>query len=397
MKLYSVRAARSDGAVEQIAIAATSEEAAIRDAGARGLVVLGVRPAQHDPARVRLSGRVLLEFTQSMAVLMRSGVSVRDALEISEGMFSSGPIRLFSFGVREALARGQSFADAAAAGSDSLPSLYRSMIRIGERVGSLGSVFDRLGRYLADTKRLRDRIIGALIYPSMVLVTSLVGAAALMIFVVPRLAAIFAELGSELPPSYTVGKALTVGIVAALAAGVLGGLAVALSVRQARRRGVTRPTLERLLLRLPLLGKYFVLRDTLNLAFAIETLTASGLTVEDALRDAADVLVNRDYRAAVIKVRDAVLRGERLSTAMTRTPPIPTRVGRWAELGERSGAVESVFAQIRAYYQEELERWSIRVSALAEPALILFVGAIIMIIVLALIVPFFSLYGSIQV
>jgi len=151
-------------------------------------------------------------------------------------------------------------------------------------------------------------------------------------------------------------------------------------------------TLDALVLRLPLIGRMRFLREMLNLLFALEMLTAGGFTVEDALAEAGEVVGNRALRAALARVREAIVRGENLSAAFLANPVFTPRVGRWIAVGERIGQVEQVFGQLRRHYQGEIEKWSTGFMNLVEPVLILTVGVIIFVIVIVVVMPIFSIY-----
>ena len=160
------------------------------------------------------------------------------------------------------------------------------------------------------------------------------------------------------------------------------------------RRSSTRlaEILDRVVLRLPLIGRMRFLREMLNLLFALEMLTAGGFTVEDALSQAGDVVGNRAIRAALARVREAIVRGENLSAAFLVNPVFTPRVGRWIAVGERIGQVEQVFGQLRHHYQGEIEKWSTRFMNLVEPVLILTVGVVIFVVIIVIVMPIFSIY-----
>jgi type II secretory pathway component PulF len=130
----------------------------------------------------------------------------------------------------------------------------------------------------------------------------------------------------------------------------------------------------------------------MNLTFALETLCGGGFSVEEALQEAATVVANRAIRAGVLEVREALIKGVSLSVAFRENPVFSPRIGRWVAVGERSGQVEQVFAQLRRFHQGEMEKWTSRFMNLIEPALILLVGVLILFIVFFFITPIFSIY-----
>ena len=223
---------------------------------------------------------------------------------------------------------------------------------------------------------------------------AVVGIAGIVIFVLPRIRLLFEQLGTALPARL----ASMLAIVRA------GGHRARRDRARRDRRGssscrwradpATRlaEILDRVVLRLPLVGRMRFLREMLNLLFALEMLTAGGFTVEDALAQAGEVVGNRAFRAALARVREAIVRGENLSAAFLANPVFTARVGRWIAVGERIGQVEQVFGQLRHHYQGEIEKWSTRFMNLVEPVLILTVGVVIFVIIIVVVMPIFSIY-----
>jgi type IV pilus assembly protein PilC len=126
----------------------------------------------------------------------------------------------------------------------------------------------------------------------------------------------------------------------------------------------------------------------------METLTGAGFAVEDALLEAGNVVENRALRSGIHQVREKILRGEALSAAFMENAVFPERLSRWVHIGEKSGNIEKAFAQLRSYYQSEVERWSTRFMNLIEPVLILSVGVIIFLFIIFFVMPIFTIYGS---
>jgi type II secretory pathway component PulF len=148
-------------------------------------------------------------------------------------------------------------------------------------------------------------------------------------------------------------------------------------------------------LKLPLAGGFISSWETFNFAFAMEVLTGGGISVEDAIREAADLVTNRLYRESLFKVRERVLNGGGLARAFLENGVFPPCLGHWIAVGERGGKTEQVFAQIRSYFQDELERRSSLFILLIEPVMIAVIGVVILCLVTGILLPLFSVYGTI--
>jgi type II secretory pathway component PulF len=399
MPVYACRVADARGRIGEFLREAASEQSCLREVAARHPHVLSV--VEVPQARLRLlrrrrPPRLLLDLTELLELTLAAGLSLRDALEVAQTVFTRGEANELVALLRERLAKGESLSEALADAGRDLPPLYLGMVRIGERIGSLEQVFARLAAYLRQQKAVRDRICSALIYPSLVLAVAAASAALIVAVLFPRLREVFGQLGPD-----TAGNAesLMNGLATGLtvAAAVMGALlALALGALAARRRGGRLAVrIDRALLAVPAASSLLLQRQLASFTFAMEALTAAGVSVEEALAEGAGVLTNLALAEEARAVRERLLRGERLSEAFASGGLFPERVAQWTAIGERVGHVEKVFGQLRAYYQREVDKWIDRLMALVEPVLIAGLGILIVLFVVFFILPVFSLYGSI--
>jgi type II secretory pathway component PulF len=400
MPIYNCRVVDARGRTSSFVREAASEEVLIRELNKEDIFPLEVRQAEEAleqaARRRRFSRAAVIEFTETVSVLLASGLTFRDALEVAQTIFLKGEINRMVAHLLEQIRKGASVTDAVAGLGEGLPPLYRGFIRIGEKIGSLEEAFKQLAAYLGEDRKVRDKLASSLIYPIMVLGVAFVGIAGIVIFVLPRIQAMFQQLGAALPARLSSALGLFRGAV--LGGGLLlaGALAAVLVLSALRRSNPALAlALDRLVLRLPVYGRVRYLREILNLLFALEMLTAGGFSVEDALGESAEVTGNQAFRAALAAARESIVGGENLSAAFLSSPVFSSRIGRWVAVGERAGQVEQVFGQLRRYYQVEIEKWSSRFMNLVEPILILGVGLVIFLVIIFFIMPIFSIYEGI--
>ncbi len=402
MAIYWCRVLDRDGRRRELTREAASEEILVRELNREGIFPVRVRPLEAAsagrvggaaPSRRRFSAAAVQEFTATMAMLLGAGLTFRDCLELAQTIFLKGQINEMIVRLLEQIEKGRSVHESLDRLGPVFPPIFRGFVRIGERIGSLDGAFQRLSEYLGEQRRLREKLVGSLIYPLMVLGVAVVGITGIVLFVLPRIREMFVQLGSAMPPRLeaVAGMVDWLLLAAAVTAAAAGGAAAVLALLR-RRSEALAESLDRWALKVPLWGRLTRLREMLNLTFAVETLTGGGFAVEDALREADAVVRNRSIRAGVRAAWEAVLKGDDLSRAFLDNPVFPERVGRWVAVGERSGQVAPVFAQLRRYYQGEVDRWSSRFMALVEPVLILLVGVLILLFVLFFITPIFSIY-----
>jgi type II secretory pathway component PulF len=353
----------------------------------------------------------VLEFTEMMDTLLASGLSLRDSLEMTasagaaaEGASGAGNAylrrgkqsgaALAAEEILSGLGRGASFAGALCALEKTFPPVYRGMISVGDKAGSVEKIFPRLAVFLREQRAIRDKTAAALAYPALVLFIALAGSLALALLVLPRLESVFSAFGGGAGETVSRNIAAIKTAFLRLGAGLLVSATVIVAARFAGGADRGAELLDRLILSLPLAGRFIVSWETLNFSFAMEALTAGGISVEAGLIEAEAVLSNRHYRRALEKVRGAVMNGGSLSAAFAGAGVFPPYFCRWVSVGESSGRSEGVFTQIRTWFQGEIEKQTQRFLLLIEPALIAIIGILILILVTAIVLPLFEAYGN---
>jgi type II secretory pathway component PulF len=398
MPSYRCKIADKDGKIAQVVRRAFSEEELLRDYAGRGLFPLSVErigEGKKAGGGGKFSSKVVLDFTESLALLLLSGLSIKDALEVMTVIFQTGDTGRLVEALLAAIHRGSSFSDAVAGLDGSFPPIYQALVRIGERIGNLEQICGKLAAYLKDEKSLREKILNSLLYPAMVLGTAFFGLLMIAFVLLPKMNELFSALGEGMGEKVTSVSSM---IRAFSLGGAIGGAVVAgliVLIVFSRRNEESAVFLDRLFLKLPFAGTFLLHKEMMHFFFAVETLTDNGVPVEDALEESRPVMSNKALRAEIRTVREKVLKGLHLSEALLDSPGFPDRVGRWTTIGERAGQIEKVFGQLRRYYQGEVERWTTRFMNLVEPVLIILVGGLLLVFVLVFIVPLFSLYGAI--
>ncbi|HEY9593783.1 MAG TPA: type II secretion system F family protein [Spirochaetia bacterium] len=386
------------GKIEESIREAASEESCLRELSAQGGFVLSIREAGHGATGSgRISRKALSEITDLVSLMLSSGLSLKDSLEVAQGIFTRGESNELVSRLLERIRKGSTFAAALAASGTGVPPFYVGMVKIGERIGTLDQVFARLSVFLKEEKALRDRFSSAMIYPAIVLGVAVMAAAFIVVFLFPRLRDIFASVGPSMAGRVE-GLMASLNVAIVVVGVVLVVLAVAVAALAAVRRAGGPPAvrIDAFMLSLPVVAPLLLRRELLNFTFAMEALTAAGVGVEEALSEGAGALTNRALGDAVAGIRERLMKGEKLSSAFAATRFFPERMARWMAVGERVGHVEKVFGQLRAYYQQEVEKWISRVMALIEPVLIVGLGVFIVLFVVFFIVPIFSLFGNVM-
>jgi type II secretory pathway component PulF len=348
----------------------------------------------------KINSKAVLEFTEMLETLLAAGLSLQDSLEMTAaagshlGKGESGA----AFAAKQILKRierGASFSEALCALETSFPPVYRGMIAVGSRAGSVERIFPRLGSFLREQKKIREKTAAALAYPALVLFIALAGSIALAVFVLPRLESVFSAFGGDagetVRGNITAIKTAAFNLMLCLIVITVAIVSVKLI---ALKHEAAAELLDSAVLALPLAGPFIASWETLNFSFAMEALTAGGISVEAGLVEAEAVLSNRRFRRALRNVRESVLGGGDLSAAFSRAGVFPPYFCRWIAVGEGSGKSEGIFTRIRTWFQGEIEKQTTQFLTLAEPALIAIIGILMLVLITAIVLPLFKAYGN---
>jgi type II secretory pathway component PulF len=221
------------------------------------------------------------------------------------------------------------------------------------------------------------------------------GGGVLAFLVFPKIEEMFAVMGGGML-SAAANIATLKQIVQIVLFALLGMvLVVTAYIRFGSRNPALKLVVDKCKLNVPFAGAYLSYREGLNFCFAMELLLGGGLALDASLAEAEQALSNAAWRQGLAGVRAAIRKGGGLCAAFRTEAVFPENMKRWIELGEKTGSVEKVFAKLRIYFQGEIEKRTKIVIDLIEPALIVFLGAVIMVVVAAVVLPLFSMFGNI--
>ncbi len=365
---------RSEGLVP-VELAAIDAEAA------------SVRPGMFSARRARLPGAELALLTRRFALLLEAGLTIEQCLDALIEQGESEASRRILASVRAEVLSGHALAAALEQHPSSFPELYRALVATGEHSGELAKVMSRLADYLERRGAMREDAGLALLYPAIVAAVALVILVGLLTYVVPQVVEVFERSRQSLP-------FLTRALVWASGAlsgnlGLIGiGLAgLGIAVRVAYARASVRARCHAALLDAPLLGRLVRGADTARLASTLGILVESGVPLMQALAAGAKVVNNLTLRGAVEDAARRVREGSSLHRALGSHKVFPALFLHLVASGEASGRLAHMLSQ--AARQQEAENAArIRLlTGILEPAIIVVMGAVVLLVVLAVLLP----------
>lgn len=396
MPVYSYTAVRADGVLTRGEGTALSDAALRQELLAKGLLVQRVRPRSPRLTGRRVRAEHFLLFNQALKALVRAGLSLPEALALAADRPESPLLERALHRVIADVRGGALYSDACARHPEIFDALYLSALRAGEKTGNLLLVLEHYHEYLKRQVALRKRISQALAYPMFLLVTLAVILTILFVFVLPRFVTIYADFDAELPAATRLLIALVNNMPVVLS--VIAGIALAawLTSRRLLRDSNRRVGLHRLRQRLPLIGRAMLLFNVAYLARSLSTLLAGGTPLVEAMQTVRAALNDRAYAERVERSIALVIEGRTLADSLRDTQAMPETAIKLVQVGEASGRLDGMLAEIAAFHEELLEGSMTRLMALIEPVLMLLIGVLVGGIIVTMYLPIFHLSDVIK-
>jgi len=338
-----------------------------------------------------MSAADLALITRQLATLLRSGMPLEETL-LAVGQQSEKPrIKSILLGVRSRVMEGHTLASGLGEFPQAFPEIYRATVAAGEQSGHLDPVLERLADYTEGRQQLRQRVSQALIYPVILTVLAISIVGGLLVYVVPKVVGVFENTGQALPP-------FTRALIACsdflrehgLLLLILIGLAVFVFRRLLRQTDFRRKW-HRFLLRVPLVGKLTRGINTARFTRTLSILAGSGVPVLEALRIAGDVVTNVPMKEAIQETAVRVREGAPLGRSLAASRLFPPMTMHLISSGEASGELETMLERAADNQEREVDGLVGAMLSILEPALILLMGALVLAIVIAILLPIFQL------
>ncbi len=341
--------------------------------------------------RRSMSAADLALVTRQLATLLQSALPLEEALLAVAEQTEAPRVKSILLGVRSKVMEGHTLADGLAEFPKAFPELYRATIAAGEQSGHLDAILERLADYTESRQELRRKVQNAMIYPVVLTSLALLIVGGMLVYVVPKVVAVFANTGRELP-ALTQILITTSGFLREYGVALLIGLVLlGWAISRLLRRPGPRWSWHATLLRVPVIGRLTRGFNTARFTRTFSILTGSGVPVLEALRIAAEVVTNLPMQASVREAASRIREGAPIGKSLAVSGHFPPICIHLISSGEASGELEVMLARAAANQEKEMDGLIAALMGLMEPALIITMGAIVLVIVLAILLPIFEL------
>jgi len=345
----------------------------------------------------KVKSKDLTIFTRQFATMINAGLPLIKCLSILAQQTESQVLSDVITDCSKELEAGRSLSEALSKHPEAFNDLYVAMVRAGELGGMLDDVLLRVADQLERDAEIRQKIKSAMTYPIVVLAITIIIVTAMLMFVVPKFGKMFTELGGKLP-TYT---RMLVNISHFLAG--WGGLVVIVVIiglvfayRRFKATEKGRMTIDRIKLRLPLVGTLFHKTAMSKFSRTLGTLISSGVPILGALEITGDTTGNMVVTKALEEVRAGVKEGETIARPLTQAEIFPPMVTQMIAIGEETGALDVMLAKVSDFYDSEVNAAMDSFASIIEPVLLVVLGGAVGSIVIALYLPIFKVITLIK-
>jgi len=358
------------------------------------------------PSRIRKQGRGLMRggtitpgdiaiFSRQLSTMLAAGIPLVQAFEIVGQGHENAAMQKLILAVKTDVEGGSALAEALAKHPLYFDDLFVNLVAAGEQAGALEGLLDKIATYKEKTEEIKKKIKKALTYPAAVVVVAFVVTIILLIFVIPAFEDLFKGFGADLPAftRMVVDLSVFVRTQGWMLAIVAGGIVYTFFYFKKRSRTM-RHFLDRLSLKLPIVGPILQKASIARYARTLSTMFSAGVPLVEALESVAGATGNIVYEVGVLQMRDEVATGQRLQQAMENTNLFPNMVIQMIAVGEESGSLDEMSSKVADFYENDVDNAVDNLSSLLEPMIMAILGVLVGGLVIAMYLPIFKM-GSV--
>ena len=386
-----------EGTIE-VATEALAREA-LQRSDYRLLVLKAARPKlsarQLFPTLFRVKTRDVIVFSRLLATLLERGTDIIAALQLLREQVGNSVLREVVSSIIQEINQGSSFSDAIARHPNAFPVAYRQMLKVGERTGNLEVLLKQIADYMERERTALAKATRALVYPAFILLAAVGVIGIMMTVVLPSLMETFTQVDAELPLTTKLLIALS-GFLSSYKFNLLGvGLGITLLLFWYIRRPAGRRNLDRLLVRLPFIGRINLLREMSHFSRTTSMMLKAGVPMTEIMNMVVQMARNGVLRDALDEVRREMLKGQGLYRPMAANELFPRLLVQIVRVGEEAGTLSDDLAVVTEFYTQEIDERISSLLTLMEPCIFLVLGLVVAFIAVSVIMPIYTVMGAV--
>jgi type IV pilus assembly protein PilC len=344
----------------------------------------------------KVKAKQLCTFTRQLSTLQDAGLPILRSLRILESQAKPGPLKNSLIGVIEDVESGNTLSEAMAKQPKAFDNLYVNMVKAGEAGGALEVILQRLAEFKEKSQSLKRKVQGAMIYPAAVLLVAGVIVGGIMYFIIPKFKEIFEGFEVELPEITVLLIEMSNWVVSYWYLIPTIPISMILLIKIIRKNKTGAYILDRIALKIPLMGAIISKSTVARTARTLGTLISSGVPILEALAIARDTAGNEVFRKAFEHIQSSIREGETMAVPLKETRITDDLVVNMVDVGEETGALDNMLYKVADVYEEEVSVLIEGLVNLLEPIMTVVLGIIVGFIVIALFLPLVKLLNELS-
>ena len=336
-------------------------------------------------------------FTRNLRVMISAGIPLPRTLHTLAGLTKSKKLKSALLNVEEKIQKGESFSSSLAFHPDIFSELFTNVIKVGEESGTLEGVLKILTQQMEREHEMRSKLIGALIYPAVIILAMLGIGFLMLVMVVPKLAETFRELNIELP--LTTQMVIILGTFLAKFWYLLPLIILIFIIflRMALRTKPGRRLLDTLVLKIPIISSLAIKTNSAGMVRTLSSLISAGVPIVRSLEIISGSMGNIYYQESMEEAAAQVKKGAKLSETLEKYSHIyPALVNQMLGVGEETGQTAEILKKLADFYEEEIANSTKALTSIIEPVIMLIIGAAVGFFAISMIQPMYSMLGAIK-
>lgn len=340
----------------------------------------------------KISMQEKVDFTKNLSVMLKSGITINEALASLSEETKSRPLRNIIKKLKKEVEMGVSLSNTLSKQKNIFGNAFLGIVRAGEASGTLEENLSFLAAWLERNNDLKKEMNAAMLYPKIVFSATVILMGALAVFILPKLIPLFSQLKVNLPLATQILIAFARFIKEFWLLAIFSIVGIIVIFRLLNKIRFIRRFFHLVYIKMPFLGRLFIDYQLALVSQLFSTLFRSGLSIEEALSISSEAATNIHYQESIKKIKDSVNKGTTLSKAMKDFPKLyPANLVNIIHTGEKSGTLDNSFLYLSEFYSKEVSNKIKKLPTVVEPLLLIFIGLAVGFVALSIIMPIYEL------
>ena len=346
----------------------------------------------------KFKNKDLIFLLTQLSTYIKAGIPLVEALKILEKQYKNKKYKRILTSIIYDLTMGENFSEALLKQNVAFPKLLINMVKTAEMTGELPEVLDDQAEYYTQVEKIRKQMVSAMLYPSIVLTASIGVAIFIMLYVVPQFVDIYNSMDSATIPSFTLAVLAISDFMKKYVWYILAAIALFVIVFIFMYKNVKgfRTIIQYILMRLPIFGNTIIYNEVAMFTKTFSSLLAHNVFITDSMEVLNKITNNEIYKMIILDTISNLAKGDKISEAFKDNWAFPIPAYEMLVTGEKTGELPEMMAKVSSYYQDLHSESVQRIKTVAEPAITVFLTVIVGILIMAIIVPMFSMYTAVQ-